>query len=227
MGIKCALSEGKNPQETTHMTKENTPIGYQQERETERGKIPQTPLREKGLEKEASSPARIRLREERKLLPPVIDVRTPPSEELLLAFAHVRLGFFDDDFTREWLRVAKDEFQWIHPKTGRPITHWPQYFREWRLNRRFFETLRDPKRLMSPAVRKVAEAEEAEERRQEAEDARRKAAARNPEAWILCAERCANFREGRCACGIAIPPPRQQRPIPPEECHRFIKGAVQ
>ena len=200
------------------MTTENAPKGYQQERETERGKIPHTPLREKGLEKEASSPARMRLREERKLLPPVIDTRTPPSEELLLAFAHVRLRFFDDDFTREWLRVAKDEFQWIHPKTGHPIMHWPQYFREWRLNRRFFETLRDPKRLMSPAARNAAESEEAEERRRKAEDARRISAARNHETWLLCAERCANFREGRCACGIAIPP---------EECHRFIKGAAQ
>ena len=209
------------------MTTETAPKGYQQERETERGKIPHTPLREKGLEKEASSPARVRNREERKLLPPVIDTRTPPSEELLLAFAHVRLGFFDDEFTREWLRVAKDEFQWIHPKTGRPIMHWPQYFREWRLNRRFFETLRDPKRLMSPAARNAAESEKAEERRRKAENARRISAARNHETWLLCAERCANFREGRCACAIAIPPQLQPRPIPPEECHRFIKGAAQ
>ena len=209
------------------MTTETAPKGYRQERETERGKIPHTPLREKGLEKEASSPARVRNREERKLLPPVIDTRTPPSEELLLAFAHVRLGFFDDDFTREWLRVAKDEFQWIHPKTGRPIMHWPQYFREWRLNRRFFETLRDPKRLMSPAARNAAESEKAEERRRKAENARRISAARNHETWLLCAERCANFREGRCACAIAIPPQLQPRPIPPEECHRFIKGAAQ
>ena len=199
----------------------------EQERETERGKFPLTPSKEKGLEKEASSSPRVRARKDRRLLPPVIDVRTPPSLELLLAYAHARLGYYDDAFTREWHRVMTDEFQWIHPKTGRPIMHWPQYFREWRLNRRFFETLRDPKRLMSPAARNAAESEEAEERRRKAKNARRISAARNHETWLLCAERCANFREGRCACAIAIPPQLQPRPIPPEECHRFIKGAAQ
>ena len=181
------------------------PRSYQQERETERGKSPRTPLKEKGLEKEASTP-RVRARAEREILPPVIDVRPPPSPELLLAFAHTRLGFFDDAFTLEWLRVAQDEFQWIHPKTGRPILHWPQYFREWRLNRRFFETLRDPKRLMSPAMLKSAEADEAEARRRAEEDARRVTASAASESWALCAERCANFCDGRCSCGAKTPP---------------------
>ena len=213
------------------MTPQNAPISYQQERETERGNLPRTPLKEKDLEKEASSspapaPTRVMLREERKLLPPVIDVHTPPSLELLLAYAHCRVHFFDDDFTREWFHIMQDEFEWIDPKTDKPIRHWTASFRNWRLNRKFFETLRDPKRLMSPAARKAAEAEEADERRHEAEDARRNATARNPEAWLLCAERCANFREGRCSCGIAIPPPNQPRPIPPEECHRFAKGGA-
>lgn len=196
------------------------------ERETERGKFPLTPSKEKGLEKEASSSPRVRAREDRCLLPPVIDVHTPPSLELLLAYAHVRLHYFDDAFTREWHRVMTDEFQWIHPKTGKPITHWTASFREWRLNRRFFEVLRDPKRLMSPAMLKYAEADAAEARRRAEEDARRAAAAATPEAWALCAERCANFRDGRCTCGVAVPPALQPRRCPPEECPRFRKGGA-
>ena len=63
----------------------NTRKSYQQEKETERENLsPTPPIREKGLEKEAS-PLRVCAREERKLLPPVIDVGTPPSLELLLA----------------------------------------------------------------------------------------------------------------------------------------------
>ena len=175
-------------------------------------------------EKEASSSARVRAREDRCLLPPVIDVHTPPSLELLLAYAHSRLGYYDDAFTREWHRVMSDEFMWHSPKTGAPIRHWPAHFREWRANRRFFEVLRDPKRLMSPAMLKSAEADAAETRRRAEEDARRAAAAATPEAWTLCAERCANFRDGRCACGVAVPPALQPRKCPPEECPYFAKG---
>ena len=193
----------------------------EQERETERGKSPHTPQKEKGLEKVASSSPRVRAREDRCLLPPVIDVRTPPSLELLLAYAHVRLGYYDDAFTREWHRVMTDELQWIHPKTGKPITHWTASFREWRLNRRFFEVLRDPKRLMSPAMLKSAEAEAAETRRRAEEAARRAAAAARPGAWALCADRCAKFREGRCSRGAKLPPQLRSHRCPPEECPHF------
>lgn len=85
-------------------------------------------------------------------LPPVVDIHSKPSLELLLAFAHRRCHFFDDDFTREWHRVMEEEFQWEHPKTKKPIDPWPAYFREWRLNRPFFEKLRDPNRI--PDARK-------------------------------------------------------------------------
>jgi len=199
-----------------------------QERETERGKFPLAPSKEKGLEKEASTP-RVRARIDREILPPAIDVETPPSLELLMAYAHVRLGYFDDGFIREWHRVMSDELMWRSPKTGKPIRHWPAYFREWRANRRFFELLRDPKRVMSPAMLKVAEAEEAESRRRADAAARRAAAAASPGAWTLCAERCANFRAGRCACGVAVPPDHQEHQTPPEECPRFaakIGGAA-
>ncbi len=58
----------------------------------------------------------------------------------------------------------------------------------------------------------------------EAEE-RKRAAARprawRPEDWLLCAERCANFRDGRCAGGCITPPDRRPRPIPPEECQHY------
>ena len=112
---------------------------------------PAPPLREKGKEKESHgdivTPARARVE-----LPPFLDVRTPPSLELLLAFAHERCGFYDDEFTCEWFRMMNDEFLWCHPGNGRPIRHWPAYFRIWRANRKFFERLRDPERI--PDARK-------------------------------------------------------------------------
>ena len=42
-----------------------------------------------------------------------------------------------------------------------------------------------------------------------------------PEDWVLCAERCGNFCDGRCAKGVAVPPMLQERPHPPEECREF------
>ena len=40
--------------------------------------------------------------------------------------------------------------------------------------------------------------------------------------WCLCAERCANFRDGRCSCGVTVPPDKDPvRQTPPEECRGF------
>ena len=111
---------------------------------------PTPPIESKEQEKESASHCASACARER--LPPVIDVRTPPSLELLLAFAHQRCHFFDDAFTREWFRIMNDELLWLHPETGTPIRHWPAYFLRWRANRAFFEKLRDPSRI--PDARK-------------------------------------------------------------------------
>ena len=202
-----------------------------QEKETERENLsPTPPIREKGLEKEAS-PLRVRAGEERKLLPPVIDVGTPPSLELLLAYAHVRLHYYDDAFTREWHRVMTDKLCWRHPKTGRPIVHWPDYFRQWRANRAFFEVRRDPNRLMSLSDRKAAEAE----RLNEAQSARlaklreSAVAALTERDWELCAESCANCSGRSCSKGNSLPCDHRlsPRPVPPSECPHFsAKGGA-
>lgn len=61
-------------------------------------------------------------------LPPVLDIHTPPSLELLLAFAASR-GYTDEDFIRKWHDLMANEYFWCHPVTGQPLNHWPAYFR--------------------------------------------------------------------------------------------------
>lgn len=39
--------------------------------------------------------------------------------------------------------------------------------------------------------------------------------------WILCRERCAEYRDGGCAAGVAVPPEHSPAPFPPEECRHF------
>ena len=46
--------------------------------------------------------------------------------------------------------------------------------------------------------------------------------AKNPESWILCQERCAKFKEGKCSAGVRIPPDKDEIPIPSEECLHFV-----
>lgn len=43
------------------------------------------------------------------------------------------------------------------------------------------------------------------------------------EAWDLCRERCANCGETGCKLGIITPPPSENPPRPPEECHKFLR----
>jgi len=122
-------------------------------KEKDKGKreLPPTPpIEKRETEKESASSAcgaRARARTCEELLPPVIDIHTPPSLELLLAFAHHRCHFFDDAFTREWHRIMSEELMWCYPESGRPISHWPAYFRLWRIKRALFEKINDPERI--------------------------------------------------------------------------------
>ena len=42
-------------------------------------------------------------------------------------------------------------------------------------------------------------------------------------AWDLCRERCANCGKSGCKVGIPTPPPSENPPRPPEECHKFAR----
>ena len=45
--------------------------------------------------------------------------------------------------------------------------------------------------------------------------------------WGLCAERCANYGGEGCACGVKIPPDRNEpRAFPPEECEHYAPRDV-
>lgn len=49
----------------------------------------------------------------------------------------------------------------------------------------------------------------------------------DPESWVLCAERCAHYKLGKCRRGVAMPPDLidrlNPRPKPPEECRYFFR----
>lgn len=57
----------------------------------------------------------------------------------------------------------------------------------------------------------------------EAKAAKKSAPNVEPKDWVLCAERCANYRKGfKCAAGCKIPPPKTANPHPPEECIHYM-----
>lgn len=52
-------------------------------------------------------------------------------------------------------------------------------------------------------------------------------AANDSGAWVLCNERCAKASGCGCTCGFRVPPSAWTRPIPPEECPKFLpKGGA-
>lgn len=55
----------------------------------------------------------------------------------------------------------------------------------------------------------------------EAKQARQKPKEPTAADWELCAERCANCKDGHCTAGITIPPQLAQPPYPPEECKKY------
>lgn len=66
----------------------------------------------------------------------VLDVHTPPTLELALAFAHVRVKCDDDDYVRAWYQEMSEVYMWVNPKTGLPLRHWPAYLRASIINHR-------------------------------------------------------------------------------------------
>ena len=64
----------------------------------------------------------------RDVLPPVIDVHTPPTLETLLAWA-VERNYTDTTYVREWHDLWSNEYFWLDPKTGKSLRHWPAFFR--------------------------------------------------------------------------------------------------
>jgi len=61
---------------------------------------------------------------------------------------------------------------------------------------------------------------------EEKRNARLESVMRDPDAWGLCEERCAKFKDGKCTEGQTIPPDKRDWPIPPEECRPFARRLV-
>ena len=61
---------------------------------------------------------------------------------------------------------------------------------------------------------------------EEKRNARIESVMRYPDAWGLCEERCAKFKDGKCTEGQTIPPDKRDWPIPPEECRPFARRLV-
>ena len=58
----------------------------------------------------------------------------------------------------------------------------------------------------------------------EKRNARLESIMKDPAAWALCEERCANLKDGKCAEGQTIPPDKRDWPIPPEQCSHFVSS---
>ena len=106
------------------------------EREKEKRDLSPAPPIErkaKGKERPPTHTTRARACEDVRL-PPVIDIHTPPSQELLLAWAAHR-HYADTAYILQWYDLMANELFWCHPVTGEPLKHWPAYLRVCYANR--------------------------------------------------------------------------------------------
>ena len=192
------------PVVTSVVTSDVTSDVTNQEKEGKERTSPQTPLREKGPEKEhaltlagecsprASAPAPART---------CVSTRTDvPSLDTILALC--------DD-----MGVLKDYARWWHNEMrirdwmtsgGKRIdnSNWRAILRGW---------------YTKAGVEEIAHARDFVRKRGEA----KRLLAILPKDWILCEERCGRFKAGACSAGIKIPPEKLVYPMPPEECPRF------
>lgn len=98
-----------------------------------------------------------------------------------------------------------------------PMKNWKSAFRNWYRRRSEF------KPRQSEAAAKESARDAKEKRERDMAHQKRLEAAKCRESWALCAERCANYRDGKCAKGAKWPPQLNDRPIPPQECRNFSK----
>lgn len=130
-----------------------------------------------------------------------VPVRRPdvPDEATVIGVATSAMGV-TEDFARWWFAemTARD---WTGTDGRRvDLRNWRPTLKAW-YNRRRPDEVRDAEQVATVA----------------------RLAARKfkPEDWMLCAERCANFKDGACSRGVKTPPDKEQYPKPPEECKNF------
>jgi len=167
-------------------------------KEDEKGKEkvpPHPPIekRAKGEEKAAATAARVRAREG--FAPPSREavVKYAESKKIPILFVDYWLDCMNTNYSPPWFDCVRQA-----------------YIVEWRRSLLCYWSKADNDKAWLRLLR-------------EQENATPREATPPPVDWALCAERCANCRDGKgCACGVKVPPACDpERPRPPEECPRF------
>ena len=167
------------------------------EEKSEKENFPPTPpLREKAKKEENAHPSGVRAAR-------ALAREDVPDLATVLALAP-ETGV-SEDYARWWHSemTARD---WTSPNGSRiTLANWRSVMRAWYLRRNDAEVdaaKRMAIRLILPPFSKPKY---------------------SIEAWELCRERCTNCGKKGCKVGIPTPPPSENPPRPPEECHKFVR----
>ena len=167
-----------------------------EERSEKENFSPTPPLREKAKKEENAHPSGVRAARAhaREDVPDLATVLSLAPETGV-----------SEDYARWWHSemTARD---WTSPNGSRiTLANWRSVMRAWYLRRNDAEVdaaKRMAIRLILPPISKPKY---------------------SIEAWELCRERCANCDKKGCKVGIPTPPPSENPPRPPEECHKFAR----
>ena len=175
----------------------NSVTQTKEERSEKENFSPTPPLREKAKKEENAHPSGVRA------------ARAHAHEDvpdLATVLALAPETGVSDEYARWWHSemTARD---WTSPNGSRiTLANWRSVMRAWYLRRNDTEVdaaKRMAIRLILPRPTKKSTYPLA--------------------AWELCRERCANCGKKGCKVGIPTPPPSENPPRPPEECHKFVR----
>ena len=182
--------------ETATQTATQIATSTKEERITKENLPPTPPIREKNKKEENAHPSGVRAARAhaREDVPDLATVLSLAPETGV-----------SEDYARWWHSemTARD---WTSPNGSRiTLANWRSVMRAWYLRRNDAEVdaaKRMAIRLILPPFSKPKY---------------------SIEAWELCRERCANCGKSGCKVGIPTPPPSENPPRPPEECHKFAR----
>ena len=167
------------------------------EERSEKENLPPTPpIREKGKKEENAHPSGVRA------------ARAHAREDvpdLATVLSLAPNTGVSEEYAR-WWHSEMSARDWTSPNGSRiTLANWRSVMRAWYLRRNDAEVdaaKRMAIRLILPPISKPKY---------------------SIEAWDLCRERCANCGKKGCKVGIPTPPPSENPPRPPEECHKFAR----
>lgn len=199
LNVKAFRAKKNESVITDVITPAITPVitSSKEERSEKENFSPTPPLREKGKKEENAHPSGVRAARAhaREDVPDLTTVLSLAPETGV-----------SEDYARWWHSemTARD---WTSPNGSRiTLANWRSVMRTWYLRRNDAEVdaaKRMAIRLILPRPTKKLDYPLA--------------------AWDLCRERCANCGKKGCKVGIPTPPPSENPPRPPEECHKFVR----